>query len=180
MAAMCRGSYDVDSEHAEKLLDSSEDVAVIIECVIRLYDSTPQNVPLYLKRLLDRDRRLSHSLESLLSQRIQQHHIAAIWNMYRPGFKWVQLASPNDCWIITKTKAEAGQESLHVQLNFLQGELLINGIPLGRLPQNYVNDPDETYSRILGQVSKTLPCGDPLFTSTVRNRWMSFLQICQA
>ncbi|KIM82965.1 hypothetical protein PILCRDRAFT_819766 [Piloderma croceum F 1598] len=158
VAATCRGTYDVDPDHVPFLLRSNEDVAILVECAIAVYDNTPSNLtdcPLDFKRLLDRDRRLSHSLELSLRLHIRKdrggldHAIGAIWTGYRPGSDWKTLQPPNNRWLIAMTATEAGQESQPVQLNLLEGRLLINGKPLGRLPQNIVTHP--TYSRIFGQ-----------------------------
>lgn len=160
IAATCRGTYDVDPLHAPYLLDSRDDVAVLIECAILVYDNTPPNlaeVPVAFKKLLDHDRRLSHLLESLLSGQIQEDRsgldraITAIWPAYQPGAEWKQLASPNDHLLSTETTVEADRRSQHVQLDLLQGRLLIDGKPLGRLPQDIMKHP--TYSQVLGQVS---------------------------
>jgi len=62
---------------------------------------------------------------------------------------WRQLDAPNDRWIITTTASEGGQVSQRVQLNLLEGQLLIDGKPLSRLPQSIVKN--ATYSRIFGR-----------------------------
>jgi hypothetical protein len=164
IAATCRGTYDVDPDHVPNLLGSPNDVAVLVECAIAIHDNIPSNLvdcPTNFKRLLDRDRRLSHSLEPSLRQRIREYRggldqaIASIWTHYRPGSDWQALEPPNDRWLISMTAAETGRESQAVQLDLLGGQLLINGKPLGRLPPDIVKHP--TYSRIFGQVS--IPCG---------------------
>jgi hypothetical protein len=161
MAATCRGTYDVDPEHAPCLLESSDDVCVFVECAVLLHDNTPPDMKAVspdICRLIHRDRRLSHSLESLLHERISQRRegldraIAAIWAGYRSGYEWQRLVQPNDRWLTSETAVEAGQESQSVQVNLLEGRLLINGKPLGRLPTSFVTNP--IYSRIFGQVSR--------------------------
>jgi len=167
MAAMCRGTYDVDPVHLPYLLASAEDVAILVECAIQVYDNTPsivENLPSYFLQLLARDRRLSHSLEYALWQQFETHRegldraIAAVWPAYRPGTLWQQLQKPNDRWITSMTGIEAGKESQQVHLNLLAGRLLVNGKPLGRLPQTIVNHP--TYTRIFAHVSIQIspPC----------------------
>jgi hypothetical protein len=156
--ATCRGTYDVDPHHILHLLDSTNDVAILIESAILVHNNTPPNLstsPLHLQQLLYRDCRLSHSLETALFQRISEcrdgldHAIACIWAGYRPGTKWLQLSPPNERWIVTTTATESGKQSQNVQLNLLDGQLLINGKPLSRLPAKIVQH--QTYLRMLEQ-----------------------------
>ena len=167
MAATCRGTYDVDPIHLSHLLTSAEDVAILVECAVQVYDNTPstlKNVPPCFLQLLARDRRLSHSLEQALWQQCEidregvDRAISAIWPAYRPGTPWQQLPKPNDRWITSMTGIESGKESQQVHLNLLGGRLLVNGRPLGRLPETIVKHP--TYTRIFAQVSIqiSLPC----------------------
>ena len=160
IAATCRGTYDVDPDDVPFLLNSSEDVAILVECAIHLYDNTPSSladVSVDFKRLLERDRRLSHSLESWLCQRIGEQRegldsaIVGIWRVYRSGSEWKQLEPPSNRWLCSVTASENGLESQYVQFNILEGQLLINGKPLGRLPQSIIKH--ATYVRLFGQVS---------------------------
>jgi hypothetical protein len=152
MALACRSTYDIDPGHLLNLVPS--DVAILVECAIVLYDNTPTTISDVLpnfKRLLDRDRRLSRFLEPLLCQR--QHWeglddaIVSIWGDYHRGSGWQQLKPPNNRWL------KGGSELQDVQFNLLEGQLLINGRPLSRLPKSVVEH--TTYSRIFGQVNKT-------------------------
>ena len=116
-----------------------------------------------------RDRRLSHSLEPHFRQAIVRDRqgldlaVQSIWAGYRQCSIWDHEAPPNDCWFKTTTAAEANQESQCVQFNILEGRLLIDGKPLGRLPQSFVSN--ATYSRVLGCVSKLI-LGDWLLMFT--------------
>lgn len=159
MAATCRSTYDVDSIHLRHLLNTPDDVAVLLECAIVIYDNSPANqskISPDFKKVLDRDRRLSHSLElpvlALLrtNQRGLDTAITAIWSSYRPGDVWNQLGEDNARWMESETFAAEGQESQRVHLNVLEGRLLINGKPLGRLPPGIVHH--DIYARVFGQV----------------------------
>lgn len=155
----CRSTYDVDSEHIINLISSPQDVAVLVICAIVLYDNTPTtlaDIPPELKMLLYRDRRLSHFLEPWLCRRVCEDRIGldqaitAIWTGYRPGSEWQKLTSPNDRWLASSTRLPNGQISQYVHLNLLEGRLLINGKPLGRLPLSILNNP--LYIRLFGKV----------------------------
>jgi len=155
MAATCRATFDVDDGiHLKTLLCSSEDVAIAIECAIVIHDNTP---PQLTQKLLHRDQRLSHFLEALLIELIQNDKcgldtaIASVWPSYRPGYGgWRQLDGPNSRWLTSLTAPFLGQRAQQVHYNILTGELLVDGKPLGRLPQEIINH--STYSRIFGQV----------------------------
>lgn len=183
LAATCRSTFDVDPKHAPFLLESQDDVAVLVECSITVFRNTPKSVSTgRLKVILDRDRRLSHSLEPLLRQRIHEHPeglnsaVSAVWTAYRPGCPWTHLESPNNRWITTRANGEAGQTSLDVHLNLLEGRLLVNGVPLDRLPDDYTMDKDNIYFRIFGRVcqNKTLVV-HAIFMMDSRKCWMSLL-----
>lgn len=159
MAATCRMTYDVDREVLRELLVSDQDIAVLVECAILIHHNAPANMAdstLDFRRLLARDRRLSLALEPLLLAKIHESAqgfntaMSAIWESFHSNSDWHQLSRPNDRWIETNTVLTIGQESQRVQLNVLEGQLLIDGKPLGRLPSNIMSHP--TYIRIFGKV----------------------------
>ena len=161
MAATCRATFDVeDGTHLRALLFSSEDVAIAIECAIIIHDNTPPHLghkfPDFQK-LLHRDHRLSHFLEALLVELIQDDEcgldiaVASVWSSYRPGdIGWQQLDGPNSRWLTSLTAPLSGQRAQQVHYNILTGKLLVDGKPVGRLPEEIVKH--STYSRIFGQV----------------------------
>lgn len=155
MAATCRATYDVDNSDLCDILNSDEDIAILIECAIIVHDNTPATVdklPLSTRILLDRDRRLSHTLEAHLRQLILRRmeglnqSILGVWQGYKPESPWECLPVPNDRWI------ETGASLQQVRYNLLDGQLRISGLALGRLPNEYVSH--LTYIRLFGEVSK--------------------------
>ena len=161
MAATCRATFDIENgTHLDALLCSSADVAIAIECAIVIHDNTPPHLghkfPDFQK-LLHRDHRLSHFLEATLIELIQDDKsgldtaITSVWSSYRPASRrWRQLDGPNSRWLTSSTTPLPGQRAQKVHYNILNGKLLVDGKPLGRLPQEIVSH--STYSRVFGQV----------------------------
>lgn len=160
MAAICRATYDVDehSGHLEKILNSEEDVAVLVECATIVHDNTPaklDSLPRFICHLLDRDRRLSHTLERYLSKLNRKEVLRAgldrsmkhVYSDYLPGLPWSSLPAPRDRWMTTKT---AGGRKQTVYYNLINGQLLIDGSPVGRMPLDFVRHP--TYLRLFRTV----------------------------
>ena len=163
MAITCRSTYDVDPVHLDRLLMSTEDVAVLLECAMVVHDNrSPEfsTLPPTFKILVERDRRLSHALEPKLTRRIEcdrvglDRAIASIWTEYRAGTEWCHRPSPNDRWISSTTAPRADTAPQRIDFNLLDGRLLIDGKPLGRLPQEIMGHP--TYVRIFGRVRHRL------------------------
>jgi hypothetical protein len=159
MAATCRGTYDVDPCHLSHLLKTDSDLAVLVECAILVcYNTSPQSTdqPHDLQALIHRDGRLSHMIEPWLVlhqtwfQDGMNEAVAAIWPGYRPGSAWQRLDAPDDRWVTTRTAAQHGRASQSVQFDILKGTLLVDGKPLGRLPNDVVIHAN--YIRIFGQV----------------------------
>ena len=164
MAATCRATFDVDAgAHLDALLCSSADVAIAIECAIVIHDNTPPDLGHAfpdLQKLLDRDHRLSHFLESPLIKLIQEDQcgldaaITSVWSVYRPGDgRWQQLDGPNSRWLTSFTTPLPDQRVQQVHYNILNGKLLVDGKSLGCLPQEIIGH--SVYKRIFGQVLMT-------------------------
>ncbi|KAF8970976.1 hypothetical protein BDZ97DRAFT_1901937 [Flammula alnicola] len=160
MAATCRATFDVDTgTHLDALLRSSEDVAILAECAIIVHDNMPphfSHTPVDFQKLLHRDRRLSHLLESPLNELIHADRcgldtaIKWVWSEYRRGNGgWQQLDEPNSRWLTSFTAPLPGQRAQQIHYNMLEGKLLVDGKPLGRLPREIVGH--STYRRIFGQ-----------------------------
>jgi len=161
IAATCRATFDVDpGTHLDNLLHSSLDIAILVECAIIIHDNAPpdlDNESPDFQKLLHRDRRLSHLLESTVSELIQADRsgldkaIKSVWPMYNHGDRrWTKLLN-SEQWVESHTASSLNDQTGQIVLyNILDGELLVDGKPLGRLPQEIILHP--TYKRIFNQV----------------------------
>ncbi|KAG9127461.1 hypothetical protein FRC07_013522 [Ceratobasidium sp. 392] len=177
MAAICRSTYNIDTAHLPKLLANVKDWHTLVFCSITLYDnqiSELDNAPLNLNVLICRDRRLAHQVTPVIIKflsrmpRLLDGAISQCWSSYEPGPSgWTPLSAQESPWVSTITKGTTKRLSQHVHLNLVEGKLLVNGKPLGRLPREYTSHP--TYIRLFGQkVLDVAPSSSPDMQFTAR------------
>ena len=162
IAAICRSTFNVDPAMIPKVLHSAEDIEILLSSAVLIHDHTPNEVSrlsTYSQLLLDRDRRLSLALESVVSDIILTDlgdkginlAVRRIWSDYHPGSKWRPLQLPTSRWFSCKTTPPAGHRPQRVHFNVLGGLLLVDGMPLGScLPNEYVEN--VLYKLIFGDV----------------------------
>ena len=161
-SAICRGTFDVDLAILPKLLHSTEDMEVLLFSALIIHEnfaSDTSGLSAYSRLLLERDRRLSLTLESVVSSIIQENlnnkgvnlAVSKFWPAYRQGSKWTPLLPPNLRWFSCTTEASANQRPQVVHLNILDRSLLVDGRSLGaQLPDSYMQHP--LYKSIFGEV----------------------------
>ncbi|KAI9758999.1 MAG: hypothetical protein M4579_002662 [Chaenotheca gracillima] len=155
-ACLCRNTFNVDPEYRQGVLSEDEHVANYLECSTYVHDNSLTGMyalPHNLRQRLCQDRRLSHDLEDSVLRLIQERRfgldraIQEVWPAFTVGARWSSLQVPNGRWLSTTTSNEGGQTLQTIHFNILEGQLLVDGHPLGRLPTNYVCHP--TYHRVL-------------------------------
>ncbi|KAF8244797.1 hypothetical protein K440DRAFT_665544 [Wilcoxina mikolae CBS 423.85] len=158
LAAICRTTFNVEHNHLEKLLHSDEDIAILVECSTMIHQNSPVIAGNFgssraTRFLLDRDRRLSHSIENHLRCLILKSQkgidLTGIWSAYRAGTPWKSLPKPNDRWMVSHTAGGEQNVVQEVHYNLLSGELLVEGLPLGRMQADYTSHP--TYLELFGE-----------------------------
>ena len=158
MALICHRTFDVDPHYLPYLIQSEDDIAVVIECSIIVHDRCPaviEDLPAAMQTLLRRHWRLSYVLEPILREWIVEHRdgldttVRRLWAGYIPGSTWIASEAPNERWLVTETSSEGGPSML-VHYNLLDGSLLVNGSSLARLPRAYESHP--TFRRLFGEV----------------------------
>jgi hypothetical protein len=177
LAATCFSTFDVCSEHIPIVLASYEDFSIAIQCAVIVHDNTLTSLSkgdsYYLTHMISRHHRLLHYLEPVFGQSSLvshneakllyagafDHALARLWLGFhrRNSSSWHALPRPNSRWI--SCVAEGGHE---VHYDLLTGQLLINGKPLGRLPQKIVEHP--MYAGLLGAVSDYTAAFSDLFS----------------
>lgn len=158
MAATCRMTFDVESCFVRAVLEREEDVAVLIECATIIHDNVPaveSGLLPGVKTLLERDGRMAYAIEKHLRYLVTDIHgidLKPIWSAYEPGERWVAEAGKNERWVYTNTRACHGSESQKVHYNLITGELLVEGLALGRMPVGYSHH--ATYQELFAEVRK--------------------------
>ena len=173
LAATCFSTYDVCPNHVPGILSDDSDFATAVHCAVIVHDNTPHTLEDddsgYFVRLLNRHRRLLHFLEPFLLSSVQSNQtgfddgVTKLWPDFRRQISsnWHTLPSPNSRWITCTV--ESGQE---VHYNLLAGRLLLDGEPLGRLPQEVMTHP--TYASVLGTVSTIVHASSHVFTYSLQ------------
>ncbi|KAA8563866.1 hypothetical protein EYC84_011881 [Monilinia fructicola] len=158
IALTCSGTFDVEICHLGTILNTIRSQNIFIETLITIHDRRPastDNLPPVMRMCLRRFNRIAHRAEKILHDIVLKDKegidstIRYLWPGYKAGISWIALDSPNERWLETSTAKSSGQKSLSVVLNILNGELLINGCPLARLPRNY--EAHATYRQIFGE-----------------------------
>lgn len=161
IAAICRETYNVGAEFLSMLLVTQEDFADLIECATLIHDnlSMSQKLEPSVRLLVERDRRLAHKIEGYFRSMVARGlklDFSRVWESYDVNSAtWLALGSPNERWIVSNVWTRAGTYQL-AHYNMLTGKLLVNGLPLGRMPLNYLSHP--VYREILGEVSPCCAC----------------------
>ena len=154
-AAACRATYDVDSRYFEYLITCDEDIEIFIHSAIQIQDNISTN-GIYDDLFLVRDRRMSRRLAPRICGQINKSRVGLdnailrVWTDYERhrGSDWKSLPAPNERWLASNLSVHS-QSTIHY--NLLDGTLLIDGKPLGRLPSSIIRH--RTYIRLLGRVS---------------------------
>lgn len=164
IAAACRMSYDVDLSHGRDIMRQPNAVEIFVYCGISIYDNRTSGLDTTkdVSRItVDRDERVAVKLEKQLWQAIQGDSkgldaaVQAVWPTFKRRLSWSRMDAPNERWMSCQTRGGRGSRSQHVQLNILEGRLLIDGKPLGRLPVEITNH--AVYQRLFGKVRKSTP-----------------------
>jgi hypothetical protein len=162
-ALACSQTFDVDARYLEKMLQDPDAVSVFIESCITIQESLGRNRKnatgdvAFLPSLELSHQRLLFLTESPLMDEITSGGnlgldlaIAKIWPSYNraKGESWTEQAS---CWVQTTSASQDGTSRLQVHYNVLTAELLVNGLPLSRLPSDY--ELHENYPVLFGRSS---------------------------
>jgi len=158
IAVICRETYNVGAELLPMLLMTQEDFAGLIECATFIHDNlsiSSQKLEPSIRLLVQRDMRLAHKIEGYFRTMVVQRGVkldfSRVWESYDVNSSsWQTLSSPNQRWIVSNVRTK-GETYQLAHYNILTGRLLVDGLPLGRMPSNYLSHP--VYREILGEVS---------------------------
>lgn len=168
-AAICRMTYEVPTEHAQDLVDGllpgeeldgrcdPKHLSIFLETAAIIRDNLPakrEHVEDYFRHAIDRSNILSHRWESRVRDFVLRDPAPidlAIEKQWQPHVRkgnWEAGDAPNQHWLRMTTQPVSGDREVQISLNLLDGQILMDSIPFGRLPQEYIGHP--TYDRIFG------------------------------
>ncbi|KAF8597292.1 hypothetical protein BDV93DRAFT_596925, partial [Ceratobasidium sp. AG-I] len=170
VAAICRSTYDIDPNHLSAVLSTPEDISTLLACLVTIHKNQPaelEKAPVVFQVLIGRDRRLAHTTAPIILEKLQQNphlldkFMTWFWPDYHAGaIGWAPLSKVDLRWVSTTTGKRTGYTSQKIYFNLLEGQLLIDGLPLGQLPVEYMNH--GSYMRLFGQkVLDVIPTSSP-------------------
>ncbi|OKL60912.1 hypothetical protein UA08_03562 [Talaromyces atroroseus] len=142
MALICVTSFDCAKEYLNTLLEDPANAKIYLQCAMFMQERTSINYretnDILVRLLEHRWKRLCHRSASILLASIITNNCTSLndaisesWPAYRGGFTWVNSES-SLCWL----KSQCNDDQT-VHFNLITGELLMNGSPVGHLPNEY-------------------------------------------
>ncbi|KAJ0126681.1 Uncharacterized protein HZ326_30217, partial [Fusarium oxysporum f. sp. albedinis] len=163
IALICGDSFNVYDGFLPVILADAKQASMLIECSIIIYNnaSLKSETETTLRGILfDRWNYTMHRVCAIL---VEQNHLASScldlairrhWPAFQPTASWT-LAAETSYWFETTNRGH-----LQVHYNILTGELLVNGLPLTRLPEQYERHDD--YERLFeGLILNVMPSNLP-------------------
>jgi hypothetical protein len=149
-ALLCRRTFSTFVESDQTM--PRDDLSIFVQASLALQENLliePAKLPLLLKNMLVRDTKMAYNIQSLILRSIKASPesisvaINASWSYSGSSTgkvfaEWRTFASPHDRWVVS-TMAAAAKTLATLQVvhyNFIEGHLLVDGKPLGRLPRD--------------------------------------------
>jgi hypothetical protein len=162
---LCTSTFDIDGVWLQEILLSPSAVSVLIQTSIVVQENkdVTSSEHEYLHHAMLQSWRLllfrafPVLARNILSDTLQEglnQAVVASWAAFRPTNHWSVLENPWHHWIHVKCDA------LAVHFNLLTAELLVKGLPLSRLPQQYMGH--HSYSSLFDKMPiEVMPTNEP-------------------
>ncbi|KAI4116993.1 MAG: hypothetical protein LQ345_002681 [Seirophora villosa] len=148
VALLCKMTFDVDSGYVTEVMISPEELSYWAFSSMIVNENTPgaeSGLPADLRRFLLCDRKLTHARHKRLltlftttTNRGLDQAILKTWSSFQsPNDLWRYHGDTGDRWLCKVTRSELNGLSQTVYYNILNGQLLVDGRPLGILPKEY-------------------------------------------
>ena len=175
-ALLCRKTFVIEAAQPDNTL-TPDNVRCFLECAFTIKENLPSGeigniseMHANLKKLFISDIKLVVSLEYRLKISIQTQQLAVsqalnrTWGDEEESARifttWNSLPKPCDHWVTARTIPAHGLASQEVHFNILEGTLLIDSQPVGRLPEEYSKQ--AFFQSFFGnRVFRTYPSGMP-------------------
>lgn len=153
-ALLCRKTFTIEAAKPDEPLHA-DGLAVFLECSFVLRENLPSKeagyigkMSAFIRKLYVSDLKLVHCLEPQLRRAIRlmndavNQAVNSVWvdaegQPTRSFTPWTLLPDRYDGWVTAQSISIDGLIEQSVHFNILDGALLIDGQPLGRLPDEY-------------------------------------------
>jgi hypothetical protein len=157
-ALLCRRTFTTLADSGSRM--NGDDLCSFVRASLALQENLVGDftkLPLNLKNMLVRDMKMAYQIRRLIEQSIESHPdslgaaISKTWSdpgnsTGRTYSSWQFLSSPNKRWVVSVITSKANKYivSQVAHYNFIEGHLLLDGKPLGRLPLDIRESEDVT------------------------------------
>ena len=159
IALICVNSFNLDEKYFGDTLSVPEAASVFIQCSIIIQEGefTLSQTPGSMASILhQRWKGISYRGYPILAKEILEKRnrslddaIKKSWSAYHAGHSWQAASEQASHWLVSKTAPQGSSDPLWVHFNLLTSELLVNGLPLARLPSQYERHP--VYHTLFGK-----------------------------
>ena len=145
IALVCASSFYLDNIALSDVLSSCKDATNFFQCSLIICEKEKYAKFSALVHVLhERWQRLSYQASDIMIRRVVDRQCPSLdkmirhnWSAYRASSTWKSVSKSHDFWLENKTSSKEGGGLLEVHFNLLNGDLLVNGVPLSRLPNEY-------------------------------------------
>jgi len=143
---LCFSTLDVEEDQIEGVLNSVEDLACVAEIHNTIHDHLPNNVVSLtraMRQSLLRRYKLAQTLEPRLRALVARdgtglnQAIQELCNGATLDTQWIAEPNSNGQWLQNNTVPTKDGVAQPVHYNILTGALLVDGRPVGKLPDSY-------------------------------------------
>lgn len=180
MALVSASTFDVDEEVLPDVLGDPRNASLFLACsvIIQQNDLPPHNQ--LLATLYRRWQRLSYRSRKTIVENINNGDgsldgaLCLSWPAYQGSGQWSSVSKEYDHWLVSKVTADTvSDDQLTVHFNVLDGELLANAQPLGRLPAEFGRDP--VFRTLFGTTAlDVMPSTIPGFHFSAKNAFSGY------
>ncbi|KAG0649292.1 hypothetical protein D0Z07_4347 [Hyphodiscus hymeniophilus] len=159
IALTCVDSFNLDERYLYSVLSMSKYATILLQCSIVIQEgnlTVSKSTEPVTSLLYQRWRALSYSCHTLLSEEILERNnqclddaIKGSWSAYQAGHGWQVASDQARHWLITQIAPDGESDPISVHFNMLDSDLLVNEVPLARLPAQYETHP--YYSTFFGK-----------------------------
>jgi hypothetical protein len=165
IALLCAGTYDVEDIHLNTVLQQDSSVSMLIQSSITVQENCDlvesEDQALYQSFLQSHRAMMYRAFGKLRSFILQDstglcEAVMANWAVFDPSIAddWYSLEQPQHHWLATNFG------TLLVHFNLLTAELLVDGLPLARLPSTFMQH--EIYKPLFSRsMLEVIPTGEP-------------------